>query len=123
MNMRTARLTERGARLGDLEIPLSGSVLAAAHQEGLSEVQLGVRPEAIDISDTPAGLSMVVELVEELGADEFIYGSVPGDEADVRHLVARPHGKATPRFGETIHLTVDASQVHTFHPESGLRMG
>jgi multiple sugar transport system ATP-binding protein len=123
MNMRTARLTERGARLGDLEIPLSGSVLAAAHQEGLSEVQLGVRPEAIDISDTPAGLSMVVELVEELGADEFIYGSVPGDEADVRHLVARPHGKATPRFGETIHLSVDASQVHTFHPESGLRMG
>jgi multiple sugar transport system ATP-binding protein len=122
MNMRSAGLVDGGARLGDLEVPLPGPVLAAAKEQGLSEIVLGVRPEAIDISPTPSGLSMVVELVEELGADEFVYGTIPGDVADTRHLVARPRGKGTPRFGETIHLTVDPSQVLAFDPGSGLRI-
>jgi multiple sugar transport system ATP-binding protein len=123
MNMRTASVTERGARLAEMDIELPAATMSAARDAGLSKIELGIRPEGIDISDRPTGLSMIVELVEELGADEFVYGNIPGDEADVRHLVARPHGKATPRYGETIHLTVDSAQVHAFNPESGLRLG
>ena len=123
MNMRTASITDSGARFGEMDVPLSSTTMSAAREAGLSQVELGIRPEGIDISDTPTGLSMVVELVEELGADEFVYGSVPGESSDVRHLVARPHGKATPRYGETIHLTIDSSQLHAFHPESGERLG
>jgi multiple sugar transport system ATP-binding protein len=123
MNMRTASLTEDGARLGEMDIALPAATMSAAREAGLSQVELGIRPEGIDISDTPTGLSMIVELVEELGHDEFVYGNIPGDAADVRHLVARPRGKATPRYGETIHLTVDSSEVHAFNSESGLRLG
>jgi multiple sugar transport system ATP-binding protein len=123
MNMRSASITDEGARIGEMTVPLSGATMSAAREAGLSEIELGIRPEGIDISDKPTGLSIVVELVEELGADEFVYGSVPGEDEEVRHLVARPHGKATPRYGETIHLTVDSSQVHAFHPESGQRLG
>jgi multiple sugar transport system ATP-binding protein len=123
MNMRNAGVVDGAARIGDLSVQLPAPVLAAARDQGLSELTLGVRPEAMDIADGPSGLSMVVELVEELGADEFVYGSIPGDAAETRHLVVRPHGKATPRFGETIHLTIDSSQVLAFDPATGLRIG
>jgi multiple sugar transport system ATP-binding protein len=44
MNMRNVPLTERGARLADMDVPLPNSVLAAAREARLSEVVLGVRP-------------------------------------------------------------------------------
>jgi multiple sugar transport system ATP-binding protein len=123
MNMRNVPLTERGARLADMDVPLPNSVLAAAREARLSEVVLGVRPEAIQIAEAPTGLNMVVELVEELGADEFVYGTVPGDATDARRLVARPRTKTTPRYGETVHLTIDAAVTHAFDPGSGARLG
>jgi multiple sugar transport system ATP-binding protein len=123
MNLRTVPITERGVRLGELDLPFGGSAAAAVREAGLSEVVIGIRPEAIDLADSPTGLKMTVELVEELGADEYVYGNLPEDASEVRHLVARPRGKGTPRAGESVHLTVDAGQMHAFHPETGARLG
>jgi multiple sugar transport system ATP-binding protein len=122
MNVRTAGLSDGSARLGDMTLRLPGAAVAAAQQAGLSEVVIGVRPEAVDLSAQPSGLSMEVELVEELGADTFVYGVIPGD-SDQRHFVSRPRGHASPDIGETVHLTVDEAQVHVFDPASGNRLG
>jgi multiple sugar transport system ATP-binding protein len=122
MNVRTVGLVDGGARLGDLSIKLPPSALAAAKQSGLSEVVVGVRPEAADISAQPSGLSMEVELVEELGADTYVYGVIPGD-TDARHFVARPQRHISPDIGETVHLTVDESLLHVFDPTTGNRLG
>jgi multiple sugar transport system ATP-binding protein len=122
MNVRTVGLVEGVARLGDLTVPLPGAAAAAAKQAGLSEVVVGVRPEATDIAAQPSGLSMEVELVEELGADTFVYGVIPGD-TDQRHFVCRPRSHASPDIGETVHLSIDASQVHVFDPSTGNRLG
>ncbi|WP_375479842.1 ABC transporter ATP-binding protein [uncultured Jatrophihabitans sp.] len=123
MNLRDADLVPGGARLGDLVVPLSAEVVAAVTRDGLSRVTLGVRPETIDIAEAPTGLLMKVELVEELGADAFVYGSIPGDPDGVRHLVARPRGGILPRIGDSVHLTVAANAAHAFHPDTGLRLG
>jgi multiple sugar transport system ATP-binding protein len=122
MNLRTVGLVEGGAKLGDMVVALPPSALAAARQAGLSEVVLGIRPEAIDLSPSPTGLSVEVELVEELGADAFVYGAIPGD-TDQKHLVARPNKHASPNIGDTVHLTVDGGQLHVFDPATGNRLG
>jgi multiple sugar transport system ATP-binding protein len=123
MNLRTVGLVEGGARLGDMAIPLADSSLAAAQTAGLAEVVVGIRPESVGLSAAPTGLTMVVELVEELGADAFVYGTVPGDEEGAKRLVARPHGRVAPRIGELVHLSVDSSQLHVFDPATGERLG
>jgi multiple sugar transport system ATP-binding protein len=122
MNLRPAGLVAGGARLGGMVVPLPPAALAAATNAGLTEVVVGVRPEAIDMSTTPTGLMLEVALVEELGADAFVYGQIPGDP-EAKALVARPHGHASPGIGETIHLTIDGTQVHVFDPTTGNRLG
>src|SRR5690242_14236720 len=81
MNLRKARLVPGGALLGDVVIPLHQESLDAAHRAGLETVTLGLRPEAF--TSTPDGpLRMQVTLVEELGADAYVYGHLPGDDPD-----------------------------------------
>ena len=122
MNLRTVDLVEGGAKLDDLVVPLTRAVLAAASSAGLTRVTLGVRPEAIDVVDSPTGLKMDVALVEELGADAFVYGSIPGDDDEAKRIVARPTSRVAPRIGQTVHLSVNAAQEHVFHPETGARL-
>src|SRR3981081_3039151 len=85
MNLRPARLVPGGAQLGELCVPLAPEVIAAASSAGLHDVTIGVRPEAFSTvsrngSPQPT-LQMRVKLVEELGADAFVYGTLPGDGA------------------------------------------
>ena len=128
MNLRTAGLVDGGglskaaARLGDLTIALDPAAYAAAKAANLDEVTIGVRPEEIDVVDEPTGLKMTVELVEELGADAFVYGTLPSDEADTKHLVARPRGRRTPQIGDVVNLAINDTSVHAFNPGTGLRL-
>jgi multiple sugar transport system ATP-binding protein len=122
MNLRSVPLVADGARLGELVVPLHAAILSAAKEAGLTEVILGVRPEALELSSTPTGLAVKVELVEELGADAFVYGAVPGDADDAKHLVARLHGVTSPKIGEMINLTVNSPQEHVFNPATGARV-
>ena len=123
MNLRTVDLVEGGAKLDDLVVPLTRDVLAAASGAGLRQVTIGIRPEEIDIVDAPTGLKMDVALVEELGADAYVYGSLTGDDADGKRVVARPTSRALPHIGQTVHLAVNAEQEHVFDPGTGLRIG
>ena len=123
MTLRTADLVEDGAHFGELLVPLPRSVLDAAAAAGLSQVVVGIRPEAIDLAAEPTGLRLVVELVEELGADAFVYGTVPGDPEGTPRLVARPTGRMVPRIGELVDLKVESARAHVFNPDTGIRLG
>jgi multiple sugar transport system ATP-binding protein len=123
MNLRTMDLVEGGAKLDDLVVPLTREVLAAASAAGLRQVVVGIRPESIDIVDAPTGLKMDVALVEELGADAYVYGSISGDDADSKRIVVRPTGRVAPRIGQAVHLSVHSVQEHVFDPETGARIG
>jgi multiple sugar transport system ATP-binding protein len=75
MNLKTVPLTEEGAKLGDYAVPLPREIMTAAREADVSEVTLGVRPESLRWSLGEDGLKLTVELVEELGADAYMYGS------------------------------------------------
>jgi multiple sugar transport system ATP-binding protein len=124
MNLRTAQLVPGGAQLGNVVVPLQPSIASAASQAGLSSVILGLRPEAFTISQGGDGLKIEANLVEELGADAYVYGSLPGDDPLTdKHMVIRFDGRVPPRIGESLTLTVRPEEEHVFNPETGERIG
>ena len=123
MNLRSAELTDSGARLGATVIPLPRTTIDAAHRANLSSITLGIRPESIAVTSDGEGLQLTVDLVEELGADEYIYGTLVGDNpAAEKKFVVRGHGDPSPHLGATINVEVNPSQTHAFHPDTGQRL-
>ncbi len=67
---------------------------------------------------------MQVNLVEELGADAYVYGALPGDESlNVKQFIVRFDGRVPPRLGDTIRVEPRLNEEHAFHPETGERLG
>jgi multiple sugar transport system ATP-binding protein len=121
MNLRAAEITGDGARIGDAVIPLTRGVLDRAAQAKIQHIQLGVRPEALHPAER--GLTLHVTLVEELGSDSYVYGSLPGDHPTTdKPLVVRFGGRMSPRIGDTITVAVDPGQEHVFDAASGDRI-
>jgi multiple sugar transport system ATP-binding protein len=128
MNLRRAALVQGGAKLGNIVIPLQKPVLDAANAAGLSEITLGIRPESFSArasgdADAAHGLEIEVKLVEELGADAYVYGMLAGDSPDDKHYVVRFDGRVPPRIGDNLKIDVRTSEEHAFHPETGERLG
>ncbi|MBF4562892.1 sn-glycerol-3-phosphate ABC transporter ATP-binding protein UgpC [Microbacterium sp. VKM Ac-2870] len=95
----------------DIDRPTSGT-----------QVTAGVRPEDIIVNPADGkGLSVTVDLVEELGADGYLYGhtDVAGKRTDI---VARVDGRSHPNAGETVVLAPVPHHVHAFDIESGERL-
>src|SRR3954468_4743333 len=90
MNLLELDAVDGGVRFGDVTYPVERSVLGAA---GASRVTVGVRPE--DLRPSEHGLPVQVALVEELGADAYVYGSttIGGRSHDV---IARVDGRRPP---------------------------
>ena len=132
MNLRVVDLVDGGAQLGNIVLPLSNEVKQAAEAAGLKQINLGVRPESFHAADAggapvaggdATGLKIDVKLVEELGADAYVYGELPGDSADSRPYVVRFDGRVPPRIGDSLTISVRTGEEHAFHPETGLRLG
>jgi multiple sugar transport system ATP-binding protein len=123
MNLKTAPLVESGARLGDLVVPLPRPVLDDAARSNLTEVMLGVRPEAFRVSPDGDGLALHVDLVEELGADAYVYGTADLAGGEEQMVVRVSDNRAVPQMGETIKVTVLPEQTHVFNPADGNRLG
>jgi multiple sugar transport system ATP-binding protein len=121
MNLREVKLVDEGAVLAGVTMPLPRAVLDAA--KGLSTLTLGMRPEAFTIASTDTGLALDVKLVEELGADAYVYGTLTGDGPNEKPFVIRAGGAAAPRLGDIIHINILVGEEHAFHPETGERLG
>jgi multiple sugar transport system ATP-binding protein len=110
------------ASLGAAEVALSHETAAAVRAAGVGRVVLGVRPEQWRQVGSEDGLPVEVRIVEELGADSYIYATASaGGRAD--ELVIRHWGGRVPETGEVLHVAPNPATVHVFSPESGLRLG
>ncbi|GAB3000721.1 ABC transporter ATP-binding protein [Saccharothrix stipae] len=123
MNLKTVPLTSEGAKLDGIVVPLERRMMDKAAGEGLSEVTFGIRPESLAlVSSSEQGMDMTVELVEELGADALMHGSIRIGDVPERFVV-RVDGRTPPTLGQTVKIAVrDATEVHLFHPETGHRL-
>ena len=79
--------------------------------------RIGIRPEDMHIIDGPVGIPGTVDIVEELGAESFVYINV-GEQ----RFVARADKGRTPQRGEEVLLSFDVKNAHHFDPETGERI-
>ncbi|WP_026424452.1 ABC transporter ATP-binding protein [Actinokineospora inagensis] len=124
MNLRTVQVGNGSLRLGELNVPLTRDTVAAISRDGLSEVTVGVRPESLSLvaAGSPNAFDLVVELVEELGADALVHGAV-ANEPEGPRLVLRVDGRTPPGLGQRVRVVLrDPSEIHLFHPETGDRL-
>ena len=88
-----------------------------------STVTVGFRPEDLEHRRRQGeGLQVEVDVVEELGADAYVYGHTTLDGKS-HDIVARVDGRRPPMKGETIWVRPQSGHVHLFDTKTGLRLG
>jgi multiple sugar transport system ATP-binding protein len=124
MNLIEGDVAPDGIHIGDYVVPVPRDTLAKAPDE--KRLMLGIRPENFTLGEGNEGIGLDVGVVEELGADAFLYGTVAGlsdeERLTANQITARIHGRTPPQRGETIRLQIDAEHVHVFSEKTGLRI-
>ncbi len=91
------------------------------------KVTLGIRPESWRLSDDGVGYPVRVAVVEELGADSYLYGTPQDASPDlegglIRQIIARVPGRGSLDRGQVVHLAVSPEDVHVFDTVTGARL-
>ncbi|UMG91557.1 sn-glycerol-3-phosphate ABC transporter ATP-binding protein UgpC [Nocardioides sp. TF02-7] len=138
MNLLTAKTSGDGtAEVDGFAMPIDRSAAAKA----TGDITLGVRPESWRIAaDGEPGYPVKVAVVEELGADAFLYatpaepgpaavddaggdaGGEGGDGGVLRQVVARIDARMSLERGAVVRLTTTPDKVHVFDNATGARL-
>jgi multiple sugar transport system ATP-binding protein len=115
-------LTDDGAAFGAMILPLTREQVEAARTDGTAHVRVGFRPENTDlVGPDDGGLPIHVDLVEELGSDAYVYGTVALEGQDERFVV-RVDSRRAPALGDIVHVKPRVGTHHAFHALSGERL-
>ena len=117
MNLLRAKNVDGHARLGEIEVPIAREAASKAH----GNITLGVRPEKWRIVSEGEGIPVKVTVVEELGADGFVYGT-SGAEGTPDNVIIRIDARRDHHKGDTLYVTTDPEHVHVFDTDSGKRL-
>jgi multiple sugar transport system ATP-binding protein len=122
MNLIKATAKEGKAQIGDYLVPVdpaASSKLGPQH----NDITVGVRPEAWRlVSEGEGGLPVSVTVVEELGADGFVYGTSDVEGTPSNVIVRVSSARDSVHKGDTIYVTTDPHNVHVFDTENGERL-
>jgi multiple sugar transport system ATP-binding protein len=123
MNLIEGTLADEGVSVGGVVIPVERVIRERAR----GSVTVGFRPEALELVPEGDGFAAVVGLVEELGAEAYVYAQLATQldrsvtaESDV---IARVEPREAPANGEVIYLRIKDGSLHLFDTETGLRIG
>jgi multiple sugar transport system ATP-binding protein len=136
--------------VGEVRIPDEARQRLAAHDGGGRSVIVGIRPESFedasllgaDTRDRGTTFRTRIELVESLGAEDYVYfqvqsGELRSDQLDelaadagahevpssgAGQVVARVDAASRIKRGEEAELWLDTSKLHFFDPSSGQSM-
>jgi multiple sugar transport system ATP-binding protein len=118
MNLISAKPTDGGVAIDAHVLPVDRGTVARVN----GDVTVGIRPESWRlVGESDGGLPVRVTVVEELGADAYVYGQcdLTGAPGQVTIRVATSR---IPRKGETVHVTTDPDRVHVFDSGTGERL-
>ncbi|WP_032377475.1 ABC transporter ATP-binding protein [Rhodococcoides fascians] len=118
MNLVDAPVHDGAAVLGELRIPVPSSAR--------ERVVVGIRPESWDLVGDGTGLQLTVELIEELGAESFVYASAPsldgGWTTPSGRISVRVDRKLSIALAETVRLVPKLDELFFFDSATGLRL-
>jgi multiple sugar transport system ATP-binding protein len=108
MNLFTLPIVDSSVSLGDWPIQLPREIADATN-----EVVVGVRPEHFELGSL--GVEMEVDVVEELGADAYLYGRITDSGKVIdQDVVARADGRNPPQKGSRVRLHPEPGHLHFF---------
>jgi multiple sugar transport system ATP-binding protein len=108
MNLFTLPVVDNIARLCDWPMPVPREIAASA-----GELVVGIRPEHLAIGAD--GVEMQIDVVEELGADAYLYGRIAlPDNALNQSIVVRTDGQDPPPRGGLVRLRPQPEHLHFF---------
>ncbi|MDO7883394.1 ABC transporter ATP-binding protein [Salinibacterium soli] len=118
MNLFDADIVDGGLKFGTATAKVDRDTLGATSAK---KVTIGVRPEDVKVATSGQGLPVEVDVVEELGADGYLYGhtEIDGNRVDI---VARVDGRNHPNAGDKVVITPEPNHIHAFDSESGERL-
>jgi multiple sugar transport system ATP-binding protein len=116
MNLCTVHLKNGAASFGGVDVPLPPGVTP----NGRTDLVLGVRPESLEVATE--GVRARVDVVEDVGADAFVFCTADVDGESTR-LVARTEVRKAPHQGDNVALRPRAEDAHLFDLATGERLG
>ncbi len=118
MNLFEVDVTDGGLKFGTAVAKVDRETLG---ETSAKKVTIGIRPEDVRVATSGQGLPVDVDVVEELGADGYLYGhtELEGNRIDI---VARVDGRSHPNAGDKVVITPEPNHIHVFDTESGLRL-
>ncbi len=132
MNIGTFDVKEGAALVGHAQIPLERSMVAGLTDADAGKVTVGFRPESLDVvpAGTPGSFQVQVNIVEELGSDAYVYGSLRSDlgtgelhAGDTDQVIVRINPRDVPMKGDVINVAIKPGHEHVFSASTGNRLG
>mgnify|MGYP000140154705 FL=1 len=117
MNLVQLPIVDGGVQFGTVVLPIDRAILSKTNAKTIT---VGIRPENLTVSNGE-GIAVDVDVIEELGADGFLYGHTNIDGAD-QDVVSRVDGRVHPHAGDKVFLKPEGGIVHLFDVESGERL-
>jgi multiple sugar transport system ATP-binding protein len=117
MNLLQLPIVDGGVQFGNVVLPVAREILSKTNAK---EITVGLRPEDLVVTKGK-GIEVEVDVIEELGADGFLYGNTTLNGAK-HDVVARVEALSHPNAGVTIHLQPQGGVTHLFDVETGERL-
>jgi multiple sugar transport system ATP-binding protein len=117
MNLLPLQIVAGGVKFGNSTLKIDSAVLSKTKDK---TVTVGLRPEDLVITKSD-GIAVEIDVIEELGADAFLYGSavIDGKKTDV---IARIGSISSLRSGDKVFLKPQGGITHLFDVKSGARL-
>jgi multiple sugar transport system ATP-binding protein len=133
MNLGTFAVLDGAAVIGQSRVTLPRETIAALTEDDKGQITVGFRPEDLDVvpTGTPDSVPVHVNIVEELGSDAYVYGSLTDDLGNVSvvhstaadsEVTVRIDPRSVPMKGDTINVRVRPHLLHLFHSGNGERI-
>jgi multiple sugar transport system ATP-binding protein len=120
MNLCTVPLGSNGSvSLGGEALELPDAVAASNANSGRKTIVVGLRPESLELGAD--GLRGRVEMVEEFGADTYVFCVAPIAGKETK-LVARAETRHAPARGDLVALRPKVDEAHLFDADNGERL-
>jgi multiple sugar transport system ATP-binding protein len=121
MNLVPAALVDGGAEVAGVTVPIPREAVASAAAKGVKQITLGFRPEDVTVTTDAGGIPIDVLIVEELGADAYVYGTIPIPGSAEQQVIIRTDGRRPPKRGDTVRVLVDPGHEKVFDAQTGER--
>jgi multiple sugar transport system ATP-binding protein len=120
MNLCSVHLGTNGSiALGQAKVAIDDALASAARSNGRGDLVLGLRPESLEVG--PDGVPSRVAVVEELGADAYVFCVAEIDGEELK-LVARTKARDVPQQGDRVSLNPRPNEAHLFDSVTGERV-